>query len=134
MERIMDRIYKIVEDELPKQSGGLHPLGFDVCWGNWDIVTPEGIPAKNETFAIIFAFRNQGPRGEVMLGIMTEPLTTAHVLSGLWPPEAEIRTGVQMVCNQVRAYIQAQRAPKNGQGTPQGPVTPLRLPENRNGQ
>jgi len=89
----MDRIYNIAADELPKQSGGLHPIGIDVCWGNWDITTPEGIPAKKETIAIIFAFRPQGARGEVLLG-NTEPITTAHVLSGLYPPEAEIRVGI----------------------------------------
>lgn len=125
----MDRIYKIVEDELPKQIGGLHPLGMDVCWGNWDIRTPEGIPAKKETIAIIFAFRPQGPRGEVIFSNI-DPITTSWVLSGLYPPEVEIRVGVKTMCNQVRAFIQAQRAPKNGQGTPQGPVMPLRFPEN----
>jgi hypothetical protein len=126
MERLTDRIYKIAIDELPKQSMGLEPIGLEVCWGTWDVATPNG-PGRGETLAMLFAFRPMGPRGEVLLGT-TPPITNAHTLSGLWPIEAEIRSGVAATCNAVRAYIQAQRGTQNGKGTPQGPVMPLRPP------
>jgi hypothetical protein len=127
MESLTDRIYRIAVDELPKQSMGLEPIGIDVCWGIWDITTPVG-PDKKETLALVFAFRPMGPRGEVLLG-STPPISNAHVLSGLYPTEAEIRSGVAASCGAIREYIQLQRAPQNGQGTPRGPVMPLHLPK-----
>lgn len=129
LQRLTDRIYDIALDELPKQAMGLEPLGLDVCWGIWDINTPQG-PAKSETFALLFAFRAMGPNGEVLLGNQP-PFTVNHVLSGLWPMEAEIKSGVSAACSAIRAHIQSMRAPQNGHGTPRGPVMPLRLPKDK---
>jgi len=112
MDRLADRIYHIAKDELPKRSLGLNIIGFDVCWGIWDVRTPSG-PGKGTTFAMIFAVRPQGPRGEVLLGDVP-PNTNAHALSGTYPSEAEIRAGVIVSCDALRAFIQAQHATQNG--------------------
>lgn len=127
MERLTDRIYNIAFDELSKQALGLEPLGLDVCWGAWDFNTPQGV-VKNETLSILFAFRAMGPNGEVLLGNQP-PLTVNHVLSGLYPMEAEIKSGVAAACNAVRAHIQSLRAPQNGHGIPRDPIMPLRFPK-----
>lgn len=113
LERITDRIYKIAAAELPIQAVGLIPLGLDVCWGKWNVMTPNG-PAQNETLAILLAFRAMGPRGDIILGNAL-PVTNAYVLSGLWPSESEIKTGVATSCNIVRKYIESQgRNSQNG--------------------
>lgn len=112
MERLRERILAIVENEMPRQSLGLNVLGVDVCFGIWQVVTPQG-PAQVQSFAILTAIRPAGPKGEVLLGNVP-PITNSHVLQSLWPTELEIRAAIRSTCDALRQYLDQQRIQANG--------------------
>jgi hypothetical protein len=120
-ENLSARIFAIAEDELPKRSFGLGILGMDVVLGDWVVDTPAG-KQQVKSFAILLAARATGPRGEVLLG--AAPFTNAHVLGSLWPPEAEIRSGIVTSCDTLRR-MQPPMPLQNGQRQDGGPIADL---------
>lgn len=124
IETLSSRILDIAEDELPKRSLGLQVLGIDVCWGNWNIQTPQGRGIAT-TYALLVAVRATGSRGEVLLGNQP-PVVNVHAFSGTCPSEIEIRQGVSTSCDALRQHMQRAQSEQNGHGIPQaGPSMPI---------
>jgi hypothetical protein len=124
IEILSSRILDIALDELPKRSLGLNILGIDVEWGLWDITTPAG-PGQTWSYAILTSVRETGPKGEVLLGDRT-PVTNAHVLSGTWPSETEIRDGISKSCDALREHMQGLITQQNGHQALQDPLAAFR--------